>query len=123
MAIETMVQDSGLDLIELLSRVEGDYDLLRDIFAIFNEEFPKSYQTLIEALASNDLKQVQFTAHTLKGMFSSLSFIRASASARRIELMARVEQRDGIDEEVVCLEQNAYIAKASLQKACMAACQ
>ena len=120
MALEQLGQDSGLDLIELLSRVEGDYELLRDIFEIFNEEFPKSYRILTAALASNDLKQVQFSAHTLKGMFSSLSFVRASACARRIELMARVEQRDGIDEEVACLEQTAYIAQASLQKACLA---
>ena len=120
MAIEQLGQDSGLDLIELLSRVEGDYELLRDISDIFNEEFPKSYQILTAALALNDLKQVQFSAHTLKGMFSSLSFVRASACARRIELMARVEQREGIDEEIASLEQTAYVAQASLQKACMA---
>jgi len=120
MAIEQLGQDSGLDLNELLSRVEGDYELLRDISDIFNEEFPKSYQILTAALALNDLKQVQFSAHTLKGMFSSLSFVRASACARRIELMARVEQREGIDEEVASLEQTAYVAQASLQKACMA---
>ena len=34
--------------------------------------------------------------------------------------MARVEQREGIDEEVASLEQTAYVAQASLQKACMA---
>jgi HPt (histidine-containing phosphotransfer) domain-containing protein len=120
MVAEQLVQDSGLDLNELLSRVEGDYELLRDIFEIFNEEFPKSYRILTSALASKDLKQVQFSAHTLKGMFSSLSFVRASACARRIELMARVEQLDGIDEEVACLEQTTSIAQASLQKACLA---
>jgi len=122
MAVDQLAQDSGLDLIELLSRVEGDYDLLRDIFEVFKEEFPRAYQILTAALTSNDLKQVQFSAHTLYGMFSSLSFVRASVCARRIELMARVEQRDGIDEEVASLEQTAYVAQASLQRACLAVC-
>jgi HPt (histidine-containing phosphotransfer) domain-containing protein len=120
MAVGELVLDSELDLTELLTRVEGDYELLRDIFEIFNEEFPKSYGILTDALAANDLRRVQFSAHTLKGMFASLSFVQASACARRIELMARVDQRDGLDAEVACLKHSAAAAQASLHKACLA---
>ena len=103
---------------ELLGRVEGDRELLRDIFELFNEEFPKSYELLTSALACNDLKQVQTSAHTLKGMLSSLSFVRASATAKRIEQMARLLQRDGIAEEVTSLARSAHAAQVSLQKVC-----
>ena len=118
MTAQRAIADSEVDVQELLDRVEGDLELLHEIFSLFLEEFPKSYTLLTSALASNDLEQVQVTAHTLKGMLASLSFVRASTSARRIEQMARQSQREGIAEEITALGVIAQAAQASLQKTC-----
>jgi two-component system, sensor histidine kinase and response regulator len=110
--------DTEVNLRELLVRVEGDRELLSDIVEIFNEEFPKSYDLLLSALAANDFKQIQINAHTLKGMLASLSFIRASTTAMRIEQMARLSHHEGIEEEIAFLGSTTNSAQAYLSRAC-----
>jgi two-component system, sensor histidine kinase and response regulator len=118
MPAEQMAVDTDVNFRELLGRVEGDRELLCDIFEIFNNEFPKSYESLTSALACNDLKQIQTSAHTLKGMLASLSFVRASATAMRIEQMARLSQCEGIAEEITSLGVTAHAAQVSLHQVC-----
>jgi len=113
-----IVQDAGVDLTELFARVEYDRELLQDVVQIFAEEFPKLHHMLKDAMLRGDGKQIQTSAHTLKGMLASLSFGKASASAMRIERMARHSDLQGIPEEVARLEQDTTFAQAHLEKAC-----
>src|SRR5947199_8150501 len=103
-------QNTGIDLAELLARVEYDRELLQDVLGIFSEEFPKLHVLLQDAVTRGDEHQIQTCAHTLKGMLASLSFGKASASAMRIEHMARECNLTNIHEELVRLGHEATFA-------------
>src|ERR1700692_4754311 len=87
--------ESGVDLSELLARMDFDRELLREIFELFKEEFPKSRLLLADAVELGDLEQMRNRAHTLKGMLAGLSIVEASASAMRIEQMAKQSAPEG----------------------------
>jgi two-component system sensor histidine kinase/response regulator len=110
--------DTSVDLKELFARVEYDRELLDDLYQIFKQEFPKLQMSIQEALVSKDLKQLQSSAHTLKGMLASMSFRNASASAFRIERMAKAADLTGVLNEVARLENEATVAQADLDQFC-----
>ncbi len=80
---------SLIDFAELLSRVENDRELMRDLLSIFKEEFPRRRQALREAVESLDAKQVASEAHALKGMLSNLAAPEAAGAAARLEQLGR----------------------------------
>jgi len=91
--VMTQPEDHSLQLVvnlpELLTRVDNDRELLRELVAIFMVEFPRLLNTLRENIARRDLKQVESTSHALKGMLAGLSAKRAAATAARLERMGR----------------------------------
>lgn len=94
----------GVNLPELLSRVENDLDLLDELIGIFKEEIPPLQQVLRESIANRDMKNVEFTSHTLKGMLSGLSVTRAAAMASQLEQMAREQKSSGFGDVLTLLE-------------------
>lgn len=70
---------------ELLARVDNDAELLRELIAIFKTEFPRHLSALRQAIGQGDLKNIQKSAHTLKGMLLSLGATRAAAAAATLE--------------------------------------
>jgi HPt (histidine-containing phosphotransfer) domain-containing protein len=109
---------SGVDMPELLARVEYDHELLREVLDIFMEEFPELCRQLRAVVQQGDLEQVRIMAHTLKGMLASMSFGGASACAMRIERLAAQETQLGLMEEVLRLERTAARAQSSLAAMC-----
>jgi two-component system sensor histidine kinase/response regulator len=77
--------EDGVNLPELLVRVDNDHDLLRELIEIFKEEFPRLLQALRDSVAGEDVKKTESTSHALKGMLSGLSATRAAAIAARLE--------------------------------------
>jgi two-component system sensor histidine kinase/response regulator len=112
------MEDSGVDLPELLARVEYDRELLREIFEIFRQEFPPLNVALNEAVARKDLEEIRIAAHTIIGMLASLSFTKATVTATRIGRMARESTPEGIPSEVLRLERNIAAAQAELELVC-----
>ncbi len=110
--------DLSVDLPELLTRVDSDGELLRELLGIFKEEFPDLLQSLQEAVGRGDLKGVEVTAHTIKGMLSNVSFARAAASAACLERMGQQCVTQGLPEELASLEQKASLALAKLEAFC-----
>jgi HPt (histidine-containing phosphotransfer) domain-containing protein len=94
----------GVNVPELLLRVENDLDLLDELIVIFNEEFPPLLQVLRAAIAREDLKKVEVTSHSLKGMLSGLSVTRASEIASRLEQAAREGNPSAFRDELILLE-------------------
>ncbi len=119
--MEERAYESSVDLPELLARVEYDRELLREIMDIFHEDFPVLLAELKAALGRGDLHAVRVAAHTLKGMMASLSFNRASASARRVEQLASEFAPERIPAELERLERCAAMAQENLATACRAA--
>jgi HPt (histidine-containing phosphotransfer) domain-containing protein len=110
---------ASVNLEELLRRVDNDYDLLSELIGIFKEEFPRLLQSLQQAAAREDLKNVETTSHTLKGMLSGLSVTRASAITSRMEQMARAGEKLKLADEMALFEHEVADLFPELD-ACMA---
>jgi HPt (histidine-containing phosphotransfer) domain-containing protein len=79
----------AVNLGELLTRVENDHELLRELIDIFKKDLPCLLQSLQKSVAREDMKNVEATSHALKGMLSGLSVTQAAATASRLEQMGR----------------------------------
>jgi CheY-like chemotaxis protein/HPt (histidine-containing phosphotransfer) domain-containing protein len=79
-----------VNLPELLIRVDNDRELLSDLLSIFKQEFPVYLKSLENAVVRKDVAEIASVSHTLKGMLSNLAVAKASASAARLEQLARV---------------------------------
>src|SRR6266478_1204172 len=93
-----------LDHQELLTRVENDRELLRDLLTIFKEDFPRQLLTLREAVEAKDGDLVATAAHTLRGMLSNLAASQAAATAARLEQMGRKNETLGFQEAFVVFQ-------------------
>jgi HPt (histidine-containing phosphotransfer) domain-containing protein len=78
-----------VDLPDLLARVEGDRELLRELFVIFREELPGLHAALHAAINAGGLSQVVRAAHTLKGMLANMSMKRGATIAADVEMAAQ----------------------------------
>jgi HPt (histidine-containing phosphotransfer) domain-containing protein len=72
-----------------LARLEGDTPLLEEVAGMFLEQAPEMLLQLRQSASTGDLAAVEFTAHALKGMGSSLAAGAFTAEALRMELAAR----------------------------------
>jgi HPt (histidine-containing phosphotransfer) domain-containing protein len=95
---------AAVNLADLLTRVENDRELMRELIGIFKEDFPCLLQSLQESVARQDMKNVQDTSHALKGMLSGLSVMQAAATASRLEQMAREGNTSGLTDALALLE-------------------
>jgi two-component system sensor histidine kinase/response regulator len=111
--------NSAVDLPELLARVENDRELMRDLIALFKEDFPKLLAPLRKAVEIGDAKQVAAIAHTLKGMFSNLAAHAAAAGASRLEQLGRNGEVETFQNAFSALECEAARVLHELD-ACMA---
>jgi two-component system sensor histidine kinase/response regulator len=86
---EEYIAKTVIDLPALLTRVENDRELVRDLLLIFKQEFPRRLEALREAVESLDGEKVAAEAHTLKGMLSNLAAGPAAIAAARLEQLGR----------------------------------
>ena len=98
------VRDSGLDRQFALSRVGGDEELLKEIAAVFLEDYPNSLREIQAALAAGEADQLERAAHSLKGSVANFGARDAVAFALRLEQMGRARQLQDCVETVQALE-------------------
>ena len=79
----------NFDFEELLSRVENDRELMRDLLLIFKEEFPLHHQALREAVERKEAVRIGSEAHKLKGMLSNLAAHEGAEAVAQLELLVR----------------------------------
>jgi HPt (histidine-containing phosphotransfer) domain-containing protein len=99
---------SSINMPELLSRVDNDRELLRELFAIFKEDFPGHLQALQEAVRRQDMKQVLAVSHTLKGMLLNLAVTRAAAAAGELEQLAHEGKTPSVEAALTALEREVH---------------
>jgi HPt (histidine-containing phosphotransfer) domain-containing protein len=92
---------------ELLERVDNDQDLLKELLAIFKEDFPRTMRSLESAVSAADLKNTSRLSHTLKGMLSSLGGTRAAAAASKLETLASDGEEAALKDALAALESEA----------------
>jgi len=84
--VKSASQAQKIDMAELLLRVDNDLELLRDLFSIFQDDFPRHLQALRRAVSISDLHQVKVASHTMKGTLANLAVSRAAALAAQLWL-------------------------------------
>ncbi|MES2019631.1 MAG: ATP-binding protein [Pseudomonadota bacterium] len=67
-----------------LLRLDGDTDLLLELAALFIDDGPQLMQTLVDALAGDDLAGSQRAVHSLQGVLVNFGAQRAIAQAERM---------------------------------------
>jgi two-component system, sensor histidine kinase and response regulator len=88
--MNTSAQDTEvIDRAVILDRVGGDEDLLREITAIFLEEYPALIEEIRTAVGNQDAEQLERAAHTLKGSVANFGAQAATQAAYRLEGMGR----------------------------------
>jgi signal transduction histidine kinase/HPt (histidine-containing phosphotransfer) domain-containing protein len=89
---------SPVKLEDALEVVGGDVDLLAEVAQMSLEECPEQVELLQQALAQQDAKGVERTAHRLKGVMGNLGGMSAREKAASLESMGMHEDlRGGIE--------------------------
>jgi len=102
-----MPLDQFLNLPELLSRVENDYELVDELLHLFQIEFPRFRQMLRAELACQRLVGVEKAAHTLKGMLANLSVETGASVAAKIEAAAHARDIGTLTQELATFDREA----------------
>ncbi len=110
--------DDGIDKRALLSRMDGDNELLREIVELFLEDSPRQLIAIREAVARGDPAAVERSAHALKGSVGNFGAPGAFHTAQNLEQMGRERNLNAADEALAALEKQML----SLQGA-LAACE
>jgi len=87
--LDVPITSGVLDREELLARVEGNRELLKEIVRLFAEERPALLSTMENALRDGDAQELAKAAHKAKGTFGTLSAPLAQQAAVELELLAR----------------------------------
>jgi HPt (histidine-containing phosphotransfer) domain-containing protein len=85
----TATDARAFDEAELLTRVEGDRELLGELVAIFQDDCPRLLGELRRGIEAGDARGVQFAAHALKGSVSNFGGRDAADAALALERMGR----------------------------------
>jgi two-component system, sensor histidine kinase and response regulator len=104
MSSEDAALEKYVDMAELLARVDDDRELLMELLMLFREDFPRLRDALRVAVDAGNPNQVEKAAHTLRGMFASLSVRKASQLAANVEIAARTGDPPRILEAMAELE-------------------
>ena len=97
-------QNGAIDKADVLSRVDGDVELLRELGEIFVAECPKLLTQVREAATAGDGDALGKAAHTIKGMLANLGAKSAADAALRLEGMRGENDLSGADEAYAALE-------------------
>jgi PAS domain S-box-containing protein len=98
------VQFAHLDEALALSRVGGDFELLREVVGLFLDDYPRALEKIRNALAANDASGVEHNAHSLKGSVSTFGAKDVFEAALALEKMGRGGNLSGAQESMRTLE-------------------
>jgi two-component system, sensor histidine kinase and response regulator len=107
---------------ELLERVEGDEELLRELLVLYRDDSQKNLLEAQAALAEKDFQALSRAAHTLKGMLRNLDMTAASQIAARLEDAANQERAE-LCTDLVPMMEAALAAMSSQVEARLAGAQ
>jgi HPt (histidine-containing phosphotransfer) domain-containing protein len=101
--METAVEQprqSEWGLNELMERLDGDQELLRELLVMFREDVRINLEKTRSAIGTGDYEGLSRTAHTMKGMLRNLSMGAAAETAAALEKASR-ENREGDSRELL----------------------
>jgi HPt (histidine-containing phosphotransfer) domain-containing protein len=98
------LQEQVLDRDTALARVGGDLDLLKEIAALFLDEYPRALDDIHKALANGDAHMLERSAHGLKGSVANFGARAAVDPAFQLEQFGRAHKLDQAPPAVAALE-------------------
>jgi two-component system sensor histidine kinase/response regulator len=101
---EADTSDVVFDRAVALSRVGGDVELLKEIAILFLDDYPKSLSELHQAVETGDARQIERTAHGLKGSVSNFGAGPAVDAALQLETMGRAQKLVEVEQVLHTLE-------------------
>ena len=108
------LQEQVLDRATALSRVGGDLDLLKEIAALFLEEYPRELDDIHKALATGDAHMLERSAHGLKGSVANFGARAAVDAAFQLEQLGKAGKLDQVPPALSALERTLACLHAEL---------
>jgi signal transduction histidine kinase/DNA-binding response OmpR family regulator len=110
-------KDNGvLDESVLLTRAEGDTELLKKLIDSFLETSPREMQEIRDAIARGDARTVERAAHHFKGSLGTLSASQAFRTAASLELVAQSGDLTSASEICRALEEDVGLLRQALRE-------
>ena len=94
--LNALSSSSSWDRVRALKRVDGDEPLLRELIQVFLEETPKQLISLQHAIETDNLEQIERTAHSLKSELGYLGLPNAAQKAKDLEQMGHNQTLQGM---------------------------
>ncbi|MGO8878688.1 MAG: response regulator [Desulfomonilaceae bacterium] len=88
---EAQPQDM-IDEKEILDRVSGDWELLKELIKLFINDYPGLLEKIRQAAGNGDMDQIRRTAHTLKGSVSTFSTGSPTKAIAKLETFKDIDQ-------------------------------
>ena len=108
------LDEQVMDRATALARVGGDLELLKEIAALFLDEYPRALDDIHKALASGDARLLERAAHGLKGSVANFCARSAEDAAFQLEQMGRAQRMDQASQTLATLEQSLALLQAEL---------
>jgi GAF domain-containing protein/DNA-binding response OmpR family regulator/nitrogen-specific signal transduction histidine kinase/HPt (histidine-containing phosphotransfer) domain-containing protein len=108
---------AGVDIADGLHRVGGNLRLYRAMLQQYAEDQAETPAALRAALAAGDAKTAERLAHTLKGVSATLGIKPASEVAAVVEDRIRHGRLEGIEDDLVALQQATEAVIAGIRAA------
>ena len=80
-----MTERCDFDLSGTLSRLDNDTELYKELFAIFESEYPNWIERIKSAIADRDSKKLTHEAHAIKGALANVGASYSSSIALKLE--------------------------------------
>jgi HPt (histidine-containing phosphotransfer) domain-containing protein len=113
--INTGFPGKGLDRDLALSRVGEDAELLKEIAALFIEDYPNVMAEIRAAAARGDANGVERAAHGLKGSVANFGAQAAVDAAFQLEQMGRAGDLSRVSEAIDALARSLDALRPELQ--------
>ncbi len=97
-----------------LARVGGDLDLLKEIAALFLDEYPRVLDDIHKSLATGDAHTLERSAHGLKGSVANFGAQAAVDAAFQLEQFGRAHKLDQVPQALAALERALACLHAEL---------
>jgi len=115
---KTRVVTPPVDISAALQNVEGDQNLLVDLFEAFQQDCPKQLAELQDAIGAGDAERMAQVAHSLKGAVGYFGTQTVNALAYRLETMGHQAELEGASSVLQQLEQElerlrAFVAETN----------
>jgi two-component system, sensor histidine kinase and response regulator len=82
-------KENIFDSEQALESVDGDFDLLRELIAVFSESYPKTMEEIRKAIINGDANKLNKAAHFLKGSVAGFGAKQVMETASQLEVMGK----------------------------------